>query len=127
MNDGDIFRDHIAALLRTRYENVRTEIQLTGKKADILFDFPFGPRRTIRAAVECKKWDRGLTRDDVRDIIGDYEAARLAKEINEVWIVCYRTPSSGARDYLAPFEHVQIMTALEFEQSIADFTPMLQF
>jgi hypothetical protein len=34
---GDDFRDHIAALLRTRYDNVQTEVKLTAK-----FDVVYG-------------------------------------------------------------------------------------
>jgi hypothetical protein len=86
MSPGDAFRDHIAALLRTRYENVRTEIQLTAKKADICFEDRFGPRRTTFAAVECKKWNRALTRDDAKSIIDDYKPALEKKEITELWI-----------------------------------------
>jgi hypothetical protein len=127
MNIGDDFRDHTAALLRTRYDNVQTEVQLTAKKADIFFQYRFGPRRTITAAAECKKWNRTLTRDDVRKIIDDYKPALEKKEITELWIICDRAPAAGARDYVEAFEFSQIMTALEFEQSIVDFQPLLTF
>jgi hypothetical protein len=63
---GDEFRDHIAALLRIRYEHVQTEVKLTAKKADICFEIQAGPRRRIKAAAECKRWGRALTRDHVK-------------------------------------------------------------
>ncbi len=127
MNSGDQFRDHTAALLRTRYDNVRTEIQLTAKKADIFFENHFGPRRTIRTAVECKRWSRAFTRDDLEKTIGDYEQAFRKTEINELWIICDQTPAPGARAYADSFQQYQLMTAIEFEQSIINFTPMLSF
>jgi hypothetical protein len=126
-NAGDDFRDHIASLLATRYDHVRTEIQLTGKKADVRFDVQIGPRRCIPVAAECKKWNRALTRDDVRDIIRNYDAAIQKREIEEVWIVCDRTPAAGARDYVSAYRHCQIMTATECEQSIVDFEPLVTF
>ena len=100
---GDEFRDHIAALLRTRYDNVQTEVKLTAKKADICFQIQAGPRRRIRAAAECKHWGRALTRDNVKDILADYDPARQKGEINEVWIICDQTPSPGAREYVEAY------------------------
>jgi hypothetical protein len=124
---GDDFRDHIAGLLNTRYDAVRTEVQLTGKKADIRFDVRLGPSQRIPVAAECKKWNRALTRDDVGDIIRDYDAAYQKREIEQLWIVCDRTPAAGARDYVSGFRHCQIMTGTECEQSIVDFQPLLTF
>jgi hypothetical protein len=92
MTAADDFRDHVAALLGTRFENVRTEIQLTAKKADIWFESRFGTQRT-KVAVECKKWQRALTRDHVKDILNDYDPARQKKEIDGLWIICDRTPA----------------------------------
>src|ERR1043165_993227 len=125
-NTGDDFRDHIAGLLNTKYDNVRTEIQLTAKKADICFDIQAGPRRRIPVAAECKKWRRSLTRDDVSKIVHEYDAAIQKREIQEVWIVCDRTPAAGARDYVAAYPHCQIMTGTECEQAIIDFQPLLK-
>src|ERR1700722_3653090 len=100
MNAGDEFRDHVAALLRTRYDNVRTEIKLTAKKADITFEIRIGPRRRVSVAAECKKVARALTRDDVKDILNDYDPARAKREIDEIWIICEQTPAPGAREYV---------------------------
>jgi hypothetical protein len=122
---GDQFREHMAALLATRHNDVRTEIQLSGKRADICFNVPVGTRQPIRVAAECKKWGRSLNRDDVKDIIAEYEGAHRANEFQELWIITDRTPASGARDYAAPFKHVQFMTALECENSLVDFKPLL--
>jgi hypothetical protein len=101
LTDGDEFRDRIAALLRTRFDNVRTEIQLAAKKADICFEIRIGPHKTIAVGAECKKWNRGLTRDDVKDIINDYTPAINQRQIHELWIICDRSPAAGARDYPA--------------------------
>jgi hypothetical protein len=122
---GDEFRDHIAALLRTRYDNVQTEVQLTAKKADIYFEIQAGPRRRIKAAAECKRWSRALTRDHVKDILADYDPARQNKEIDEVWIICDQTPAPGARDFVEAYQHCQLMTGIECEQEIVDFRPMI--
>jgi len=127
LQSGDEFRDRNAALLRTRFDNVRTEIHLTSKKADICFEIHIGPRRTIPAAAECKKWNRALTRDDVRDIIADYQPAFNKGEIQELWIISDLTPSAGAREYADSFPVCQLMTALEAEQSIVDFRPLLNY
>jgi hypothetical protein len=127
MNAGDNFRDQVAALLRTRYDNVKTEIQLTAKKADITFDIKVGPRRRILVAAECKKVSRALTRDDMKVILADYEPARVKGEINEIWIICEETPAPGARAYVEAFSHCELMTAIECEQSVVDFVPLLNF
>jgi hypothetical protein len=124
---GDEFRDRIAALLNTKYDNVRTEIEVTAKKADICFESRNGPRRVLKIAAECKKWNRALTRDDVQKIILDYEPARKNNEINELWIICDQTPSVHAREYADSHAHCQLMTALECEHSIIDFDPLLKF
>lgn len=127
MNAGDAFRDHVAALLRTRYDNVRTEIKLTAKKADITFEIHIGPRRRVRVAAECKKVSRALTRDDVKDILNDYDPALEKDEIDEVWIICEQTPAPGAREYVDAYSNSQLMTAIECEQSLVDFNPLLNF
>jgi NACHT domain-containing protein len=127
LTNGDEFRDRIAALLRTRFDNVRTEIQLAAKKADICFEIRIGPHKTIAVGAECKKWNRGLTRDDVKDIINDYTPAINQRQIHELWIICDRSPAAGARDYAAGFQFCQIMTALEAEQTIIDFIPLLNY
>ena len=84
----------------------------------------FGAQR-IKVAVECKKWERSLTRDDVKDILADYGPAHQDKQIDAIWIVCNRTPAPGAREYVGAYSYAQLMTALELERSIIDFTPML--
>jgi hypothetical protein len=122
---GDEFRDHIAALLSIQYNNVKTEVKLTAKKADIYFEVQVGPRRRIKAAAECKYWGRALTRDNVRDILHDYDAARQNGEIDEVWIICERTPAAGALEYVDAYTHCQLMTGTECEQAIVDFYPMI--
>jgi hypothetical protein len=122
---GDEFRDHIAALLRTRYDNVQTEVKLTAKKADIYFEIQAGPRRRIKAAAECKHWERALTRDHVQKILSDYDPALQAKEIDDVWIICHQTPAAGAREYVKAYRHCQLMTGIECEQEIVDFRPMI--
>jgi hypothetical protein len=127
MNVGDEFRDHMAALLRTRYDNVQTEIKLKAKKADITFEIKIGPRRRVFVAAECKKVARALTRDDVKDILADYDPALEKDEINEIWIICEQTPAPGAREYVEAYQHCQIMTAIECEQSLVDFIPLLNF
>ena len=97
---------------------------MRAKKADVCFETRFGAQR-IKVAVECKNWERGLTRDDVKNILADYDPARQDKQINSIWIVCNRTPAPGAREYVGSYSHAQLMTVLELERSIIDFTPML--
>jgi hypothetical protein len=121
MNVGDDFRDHVAALLRTRYDNVQTEIKLTAKKADITFEIKIGPRRRIFVAVECKKVARALTRDDVKDILADYDPARMKSEIDEIWIICEQTPAPGAREFVEAYPDRQLMTAIESNRWLISF------
>jgi hypothetical protein len=123
---GDEFRDQLGALLRTRYENVETEVALPGKKADIYFEISVGPAHKLRIAAECKLWSRPLNRDTVSDIIKEYGAA-LQSRIDQLWIICQETPAAGARQYVAEYKNCQIMTAIECEQAIVDFTPLLTF
>jgi len=61
-------------------------------------------RKTIKAAVECKKWNRALSRDDVKGIIDDYKSALELKEIHELWIICDQTSAAGAREYVKAFD-----------------------
>jgi methylthioribose-1-phosphate isomerase len=54
MTTGDDFRYHIAALLVTRYDNVRSQVQLRRKKADICSEtrqFEPGSRMTFFAIM----------------------------------------------------------------------------
>jgi hypothetical protein len=124
---GDEFRDQMGALLRTKYDNVRTEVQLTGKKADIYLEVSVGPAYRIKVGAECKLWKRPLTRDTVADIIRDYDAARAKGDIDHIWIICDQTPAAGARDYVSGYKHCQLMTAIECEQAIVDFRPLRNF
>jgi hypothetical protein len=78
-------------------------------------------------AAECKKWNRALTRDDVQKIINDYTPAHKKREIQELWIICDRTPAAGAGDYAEAYDFCQLMTALEAEQTIVDFLPLLNY
>ncbi|MVT69461.1 NACHT domain-containing protein [Bradyrhizobium pachyrhizi] len=122
---GDEFRDHIAALLRIRYERVQTEVKIAAKKADIRFEIQAGPKRRTRVAAECKRWGRALTRDHVKDILADYDPAFQNKEIDEIWIICDQTPAPGAREFAEAYRHCQLMTGMECEQEIVDFRPMI--
>lgn len=124
---GDEFRDHLGKLLRTRYDSVRTEVALSGKNADILFEIVIGPRHRLKVAVECKLWSRPLIRDDVRDIIHDYDAAHTKREFDELWIISKGSPAPGARLYVESYRHCQIMTETECEQALINFQPLLSF
>ena len=122
---GDEFRDHIASLLRIRYEHVQTEVKIAAKKADICFEIQAGPRRRTKVAAECKRWGRALTRDHVKDILADYDPAFQNKEIDEIWIISDQTPAPGAREFAEAYRHCQLMTGMECEQEIVDFRPMI--
>jgi hypothetical protein len=126
LDRGDAFRDLLATLLRSRYDAVRTEVQLTAKKADILFSISLGPRRALRVAAECKDYARALTRDDTRDIIADYEASKRLNEFDDLWIITRKTPAPGSIQYASAFPHVQVLSFQELEQNIIDFSSMLR-
>jgi hypothetical protein len=46
---------------------------------------------------------------------------------HHVWIICEQTPAAGARSYVEAYRHVQLMSAIECEQAIVDFRPLLTF
>jgi len=87
VKQGNRFRDLVASLLRTRYPDARTEVHVRHKDVDIVFSYQH-LGKTLRFGVECKDYDRPLTKDQIATKIQpDYSPLVCGGELSDVLIV----------------------------------------
>ena len=87
MNKGDKFRNQVAGLIGTRFTDIREEVHVTGKNADIIFKNTEIPGQNFTYAIECKNYQKPLRSSDIRSIISDYEQAKKQRDIDFLWVV----------------------------------------
>lgn len=116
---GDQFRDTVASILRTKYADVLTEVRLGNhKKVDIVFSrFDFG--RTERIGVECKDYQRPLTKQDISSkIYPDYDVLVRAGKLDRVIIVASKDISADARSYVDAIRWMSFRTVYQLEEDL---------
>ena len=123
---GNSFRDSVAALLRAaHYDNVRTEVRIGSKKVDVYFEEK-GLTTRRRIAVECKDYDRPLTRKEISHaIVPDYEPLFEARLIDAVLIVARMALNADAQAYLNDKRVFDFMTYAQLQSRVMDFSSYL--
>jgi Restriction endonuclease len=108
---GNAFRDDVAALLRAAHlEDVETEVRIRHKKVDITF-FETTLTQRRRVAVECKDYDRPLTKAQIKEeIYSDYWPLIDEGEIDGLLIVGRVAPNADARSYIDSIRGFQFKT-----------------
>jgi hypothetical protein len=116
---GDRFRDTVASILRTKYADVLTEVRLGNhKKVDIVFSrFDFG--RIERIGVECKHYQRPLTKQEISSkIYPDYNVLVSEGELDRVIIVASKDISADARSYVDAIRWMSFRTVYQLEEDL---------
>lgn len=115
---GDSFRDAVCQLLRTQYPDAKTEQYVGGTKVDILFStFSFGKREVI--AVECKNYEKALSKSDLeREIYPKYNPLLEKGLINDLIVVSRKPIGSQASDYIKTMRSTSHQTLEELEESL---------
>jgi hypothetical protein len=124
---GNTFRDNVAALLRAAHlENLVTETRIGSKKVDIAFEEKtFTQRRRI--AVECKDYDRPLTKKQiVEEIWTEYRELIAARHIDGLLIVGRVALNADARAFVDMTPSLEFKTYTELLNSVMDFSSYLQ-
>lgn len=114
---GNEFRDHILALLRTKYPDAKSEVLVGWKKADIAFTGNiFG--RVTRFAVECKNYDRKLATRELTTILTEYDAAFGERDIEFLIVVSNFDIEAASRSLVEKTPRLRFMTYAELEDWI---------
>lgn len=118
---GDQFRDGVAALLRTCYEDVQVELLVGGKAVDIVYlERRLGKWETI--GVECKNYLTSLTATELSRIFQDYDPLVARGLLDDVLIIGTRPLGKIARERLATKPSFRYLTYEELEEGLIDFS-----
>jgi hypothetical protein len=124
--DGNKFRDDVAALLSAKFRDVTKEFALTGKKADIFFSEPLFPIGQRKIAVECKAWKKPLTSKLISAIRSEYDPAFVSNEIDSLWIVTTHDIEALPKRSAAPYgPNLQVFTFTDLQNSMMNFDDYL--
>lgn len=118
---GNAFRDVVAALLRTQFEDVATEREIAGTAIDITFSkLEFGSWK--RFAVECKDYDRPLTKGyiskNIKSVYDPMFEQGPKESIHHVLIVSKHPLAPAARSYVDSIPRYSHQTYDQFSESI---------
>lgn len=114
---GDAFRDAVAALLSTKYENVRTEVLLVHKKVDVVFaEHSFGADATT--VVEAKCYSSPLKTADLEKIITSYQPLINERAADYLLIVAPEEIGALPKTYLDSWRWARFRTFQQLEEEI---------
>lgn len=115
---GDSFRDAVAALLRTKYSDVTTEVLIGAKKVDIVYTTSdFG--RRIKVGVECKNEAAPLTKDRIRtEIWAEHQQLVDTQKLDMLIIVARRDINAMAREFVNGTAALRFQTYEQLEDSL---------
>jgi hypothetical protein len=123
---GDAFRDLVADLLRTQYQNVQVEQWINGTKVDVTFSQEdFG--NLINFAVECKDYSTPLTKSYISEKIWTkYEPILQSGKIDRVLVVSRKSLGAAASAFVDGWRGASHQTYEEFAESLIGFKRYLQ-
>ncbi|MFS0757524.1 NACHT domain-containing protein [Noviherbaspirillum sp. 1P10PC] len=114
---GNKFRDAVADLLRTKYQDVATEVRIAHKNVDIVFSYRnYG--KTIKVGVECKEYSKPLTKDMIRTEIWSDYGPLVPSDIQEVIIVARHPLNSAAQQYVDTIPQLRFQTYEHLEEDL---------
>lgn len=122
---GDALRDYVARLLMAaQHANVEVEKRIGSKKVDIYFEELYWGR-TVRIAVECKNYERPLTKDYVkRGIVLDYQQLLTKGMVDKVYVIAPQEISPDTRSFLHEYGF-EFYTLAQLQSVLMDFTGYL--
>lgn len=115
---GNEFRNAVAALLRTKHDSVEIEKAIGGKNVDIVYsEQRYG--RTERVGVECKDYSQPLTATMItREILSDYRDILDAREIDYLLIIGRHPIGGAAKERIDAVRNVNYLTYEELEEDL---------
>ncbi|WP_457356237.1 NACHT domain-containing protein [Roseateles sp. P5_D6] len=122
---GDSFRDLVCELLRTRFFDAKPEQFIGGTKVDIAFLQPNWGRHQ-RVAVECKNYDRPLTKADFEGIYAKYQPMLDSRSVDQVLIVSNKPIGAAALAYVNNWRGASHQTFRELEESLLGLRPYIE-
>lgn len=112
---GDKFRDSVAALLRTKYPDAQTEVQVAFKKVDVVYSHDyFGHPQ--RVGVECKHFAEGITKDKLLPFVQEYRELVEGGHLDSVFFIVSKAPAAASMTLASQYRWLRLMTreALDF-------------
>jgi|GEM_PF-1693838 len=112
---GDKFRDSVAALLRTKYPDAQTEVQVAFKKVDVVYSHDyFG--QSHRVGVECKHFAEGITKDKLLPFVQEYRELVESGHLDTVFFIVSKAPAAASTTLASQYRWLRLMTreALDF-------------
>ncbi|MGF6982513.1 hypothetical protein QFZ99_001990 [Paraburkholderia atlantica] len=115
---GDSFRDAVAAILRTKYPDAKTEVLVGSKKVDIVYTTEnFGRRVTV--GVECKNEATPLTKERIRtEIWAEHQQLVETQKLDMVIIVARKDINAMAREFVNGTAALRFQTYEQLEDSL---------
>lgn len=122
---GDSFRDLVCELLRTRFFDAQPEQFVAGTKVDIVFTQPNWGRQQ-RVAVECKNYEKPLTKADFEGIYAKYQPMLDSGSVDQVLVVSNKPIGAAAWAYLNHWRYANHQTFRELEESLLGLRPYIE-
>jgi NACHT domain len=122
---GDTFRDLVCELLRTRYFDAQPEQFIAGTKVDIVFTQPHWGQQ-LRVAVECKNYDKPLTKANFESIFAKYQPMLDSRSVDQVLVVSNKPIGAAASAYLDGWRYANHQTFRELEESLLALRPYIE-
>lgn len=121
---GNHFRDQVAMLLRAGNHIVEVEKHIGAKNADLYFEsLEFNKR--IRIAVECKNYERPLTRSHINEIYSDYRPLIDSDLIDRVVVVAPKPLSATVQSFVDETRFISFLTLKGMQETVMDFSEYL--
>lgn len=125
MYDFKKFEEDVYFLLVLGGYEVKKEELLGHKKIDLYFErIWLGSKRRI--AVECKFYEKVLTKDELVKIYADYLPLFKANLIDEILVVTWNGLSAGAETMINEVRELLHRTFSELQNQVMDFEPYLR-
>lgn len=116
-NDGKEFERRVANALQLSGLRVSTEELVAGKKADLTaVELRFGAE--WRILVECKDYDRALTRSQLNSIVLDYQPLLDEGRADELLVVTRKPAAPAALTYSRGARNLTLRVLSDIENSV---------
>jgi len=123
-NESKAFEDNVRELLRLAGYAVLGETLIGHKRVDIYAEERrFGVVRRI--AVECKKYGKAMTQDEVNNVLSDYRTLYDANRIDEVLLVTDNGLTPSASAFVRDSRTASHLTFTELQANLVDFVSYL--
>ena len=124
--DGEKLERETEQLLRLfPGSHVQRQISLAGKKVDLLFTTSTQLLPNFKVAVECKDWNKPLTREQCASIIADYATLLQDRLIDQFLLVTRKGVVAGAKPLFDDRQRQQL-TWSQLANRLFDPMPLLE-